>query len=92
MTELLGLRHIVKAYGDDTILNGVSLTLQPGKALAIVGDSGGGKTTLLSIMGLLQAPTAGEVLVDGKVCKGVRPKNWRGCEDDILALSFSGPG
>ena len=74
MAELLGLRHIVKAYGDDTILNGVSLTLQPGKALAIVGDSGGGKTTLLSIMGLLQAPTAGEVLVDGKSVQGRSPE------------------
>ena len=74
MTELLALRNIVKAYGDDTILTGVSLVLNQGSALAIVGDSGGGKTTLLSIMGLLQTPTAGTVLVNGKSAQGLSPQ------------------
>ncbi|WP_027938512.1 ABC transporter ATP-binding protein [Anaeroarcus burkinensis] len=74
MTDLLALRNIVKSYGDDTILQGVSLELQQGSALAIVGDSGGGKTTLLSIMGLLQAPTAGTVLVNGKSVQGLSPQ------------------
>lgn len=81
MTELLALRNIGKAYGDDTILQGVSLDLHQGSAIAIVGDSGGGKTTLLSIMGLLQAPTSGTVLVNGKSVQGLSSQElaqWRG--------------
>lgn len=44
-----------------------SLTLSPGAVSGIVGPSGSGKTTLLMIAGLLEAPTTGEVLFDGKV-------------------------
>lgn len=65
MPEPLELRSISKNYGDETILSDISLTLQAGTALAITGNSGGGKTTLLSIMGLLQNATAGSVLVNG---------------------------
>ncbi len=65
MGELLELRNVGKNYGDDTILSDISLTLHAGTALAITGNSGGGKTTLLSIMGLLQDATTGSVLVDG---------------------------
>jgi putative ABC transport system ATP-binding protein len=65
MGNLLELQDISKSYGNDPILSSVSLTVDKGTAVAIIGDSGGGKTTLLSIMGLLQTATAGTVLVDG---------------------------
>lgn len=71
MTQPLELQDITKSYDNDTILWRISLTLQKGKALAITGDSGGGKTTLLSIMGLLQTATAGKVLVDGVDASGL---------------------
>ncbi|MBP2657875.1 MAG: macB 1 [Firmicutes bacterium] len=64
MNTLLELRNIEKKYGDDVILSKVSFTLAKGTAIAIIGHSGGGKTTLLSIMGLLQRATSGNVLVD----------------------------
>jgi ABC-type lipoprotein export system ATPase subunit len=65
MNNLLELRNIEKKYGDDIILSNVSFSLAKGTAIAIIGDSGGGKTTLLSIMGLLQQATSGNVLVNG---------------------------
>lgn len=71
MSQPLELQDITKSYDNDTILWEISLTLQKGKALAITGDSGGGKTTLLSIMGLLQTATAGKVLVDGVDVSGL---------------------
>lgn len=64
MSNLIELQNISKSYGDDNILSNLSLTVKKGTALAIVGDSGGGKTTLLSIMGLLQNPTLGKIFID----------------------------
>jgi ABC-type lipoprotein export system ATPase subunit len=64
MKSLLELRNIEKKYGDDIILSNVSFSLAKGTAIAIIGDSGGGKTTLLSIMGLLQQATSGKVLIN----------------------------
>ncbi|WP_094606748.1 Glutamine transport ATP-binding protein GlnQ [Sporomusa silvacetica DSM 10669] len=66
MSNLLELRNIGKSYGDDVILSNVWFALNRGTAIAIVGHSGGGKTTLLSIMGLLQKPTSGQILIDGQ--------------------------
>jgi len=64
MSNLIELQNICKSYGEDSILSNISLTVKKGTALAIVGDSGGGKTTLLSIMGLLQNATFGKILID----------------------------
>ena len=48
------------------ILNDVSIALDPGEALAIMGPSGSGKSSLLYILGALERPTSGSVLVDGE--------------------------
>ncbi len=71
MSNLIELQGISKRYGDDLILADVSFTLTRGTAAAIIGHSGGGKTTLLSIMGLLQQATAGRVLLDGQLVDGL---------------------
>ncbi|QDR79362.1 ABC transporter ATP-binding protein [Sporomusa termitida] len=66
MSNLIELRDVGKQYGEEVILAKVSFALARGTAAAITGHSGGGKTTLLSIMGLLQRATSGTVLVDGQ--------------------------
>jgi putative ABC transport system ATP-binding protein len=60
------LRDVTKAYpGPVVALDHVSLRVSRGQALAIIGASGSGKSTLLHLMGTLDAPTAGEILLDG---------------------------
>lgn len=70
MLELLEAKNISKSYstprGPLPILSGVSLTLAPGDAISIIGPSGTGKSTLLYILGALDPPTSGEVLLDGR--------------------------
>jgi putative ABC transport system ATP-binding protein len=62
---VLELVEVSKRYGDVLALDRVSIAVATGELLAVVGPSGSGKTTLLQIMGTLDRPTAGRVLVDG---------------------------
>ena len=68
---LLSLRGIRKSYGVGTpaeteVLHGVSLELARGEFCALIGPSGSGKSTLLNIIGLLDRPTSGELIISGQ--------------------------
>jgi lipoprotein-releasing system ATP-binding protein len=78
MTEptksVLECREVVRKFREGsselTVLNGVDLNVRAAERVAIVGASGSGKTTLLQIMGGLDDPSEGEVLVDGQPMHG----------------------
>lgn len=67
--NIIEVKGISKTYDEDTVpvhaLNGIDITFQQGEFAAIVGPSGSGKTTLLNIIGGLDEPTKGEVIIDG---------------------------
>ncbi|MEA2307400.1 MAG: putative transport system ATP-binding protein [Solirubrobacteraceae bacterium] len=76
--RVLELRDVTKRYpGGVDALDGVSLGVDAGELLAIVGPSGSGKTTLLQIMGTLDRPSSGTVLVE--------ERDMAGASDDELA-------
>lgn len=62
---MIQVQDIHKSFGDLEVLKGVNLEVKKGEIVAIVGKSGAGKTTLLQIIGTLDRPTKGKVLIDG---------------------------
>ncbi len=58
---LLSAKNIGKTYGQEKILEGITLELDAGQSLVVIGPSGSGKSTLLSILGGMLSPTEGEV-------------------------------
>ena len=62
---MIEVKNIWKSFGDLEVLKGVNLSVEQGEIVAIVGKSGAGKTTLLQLIGTLDRPTKGQVLIDG---------------------------
>jgi phospholipid/cholesterol/gamma-HCH transport system ATP-binding protein len=79
VTPLLELRDIHKSFGSNPVLNGVDLTVHTGEAIAIIGPSGTGKSTILRLICGLLAPDRGEVYINGNL---ISP------EDDIQEANY----
>jgi len=62
---MLSISGLVKRYGERTILDGLSLRVEPGATIAIVGESGAGKSTLLNLIAGLETPDAGQIELAG---------------------------
>ena len=62
---MIQVRNIRKSFGNLEVLKGIDLDIERGKVVSIVGASGAGKTTLLQIMGTLDKPDSGSVVIDG---------------------------
>lgn len=63
---MIQLDKISVSYGEQKVFENLSLTIEDNEFVAIVGKSGSGKTTLLNIIGLLEFPHSGQVLIDGE--------------------------
>lgn len=62
---MIEIKNLVKHFGHVRAVNGVSLTVDQGKVVVIIGPSGSGKSTVLRCINHLEAPTGGEIWVDG---------------------------
>jgi tungstate transport system ATP-binding protein len=74
MAAFLEILEISKSYGTSEVLRGVSLEVEKGEMLALIGPTGSGKTTLLKIIDLLEEPSHGRIIFDGRDVTGQREK------------------
>ncbi len=63
---ILECRDLTKRYGKATALEGVNLSVEPGRVVGLLGPNGSGKTTLIKLANGLLTPSAGEILIDGQ--------------------------
>ena len=70
---MLSIEDVRKRFGGIWAIDGVSLTLQPGRVVGLIGPNGSGKTTLLNTVNGVYAPDEGRVLLDGRSVGGMPP-------------------
>ena len=70
---LLSVKGLTKHFGGVKALTDVSLDLEPGKVVALVGDNGAGKSTLVKVMAGVHRPDSGEYLFEGRKVDGATP-------------------
>ena len=88
MSNLLELKNISKIYGDLHALDNVSLTVEKGEWIAIMGPSGSGKSTMMNIIGCLDKPSTGQVIFDGEDISKVSGKKMTEFHRDKIGLVF----
>jgi len=88
---LLQVRDLGKTYGTvvkTVALQGVSFELEAGELASIIGQSGSGKSTMLNLIGLLDTPTTGQVLLDGHDAGAAGRKQRAALRNDLLGFVF----
>jgi putative ABC transport system ATP-binding protein len=84
----LDIIDVSKIYGPVKALQNVSLTVRPGEWLAIMGPSGSGKTTLMNIIGCLDSPSLGRVVLDGLGLDSLSPSELTAIRRESIGLIF----
>lgn len=93
--HLIELRNITKSFGSVYALGGVSLHVDPGEVVGLLGDNGAGKSTLIKVLAGVIKPTSGEIVIEGKAVSNWNPARSRAAgietvfQDRALAVQQS---
>lgn len=92
--HLIDVRNVYKIYnpGENQVnaLDGVSLTIDEGEFVAIIGQSGSGKSTLMNMLGLLDTPTEGEYYINGKIIDELTDDEMSVIRNEEIGFIFQG--
>src|SRR5262245_8656184 len=87
--NIIETKKLTKKYGETLYaLNDVNLTVKRGEWIAVMGPSGSGKSTLMNVLGCLDRPTSGHVLVDGTEITALRGRDLTGFRREKIGLIF----
>ena len=73
-TAVLELRNVDKSFGPIDVLHDISLKVNAGEVLCLLGDNGAGKSTLIKILAGVHKPTSGEIYMDGEKSSSATPR------------------
>ncbi len=85
---MIEVKNIWKSFGALEVLKGVNLQVEKGEIVAIIGKSGAGKTTLLQIIGTLDRPTQGQVIIDGTDVFAMKDKELAAFRNQHIGFIF----
>ncbi|MEI3611675.1 ABC transporter ATP-binding protein [Pseudogracilibacillus sp. SO30301A] len=89
---MIVLRNVSKSFISESesvdVLRNVSISVQGGQFISVIGPSGSGKTTLLQIMGLLEIPTDGEIMIDGQKVNQLSTKERKHLRRNKISYVF----
>jgi lipoprotein-releasing system ATP-binding protein len=92
MSDVLHLENISRRYkegeGQLEVFTDISMSLKPGEIVALVGPSGAGKSSLLHIAGLLEAPSSGEIYIDGVAASRLPDQNRTRIRRDTIGFVY----
>ena len=90
MNSLLEVREVRRSYGSPPVnaCDGVSLSVSRGEFVAIVGPSGSGKSTLLNLIGTLDRPDSGSVMIDGMDVSALNDAELSGVRASLIGFVF----
>jgi lipoprotein-releasing system ATP-binding protein len=92
MSELLRLENVSRRYkegeGQLEIFRDLNMVLQAGEVVALVGQSGAGKSSLLHMAGLLEAPSAGEIYIDGQAVSHLSEQERTRIRRDMIGFVY----
>lgn len=85
---MIQLQGITKRFGNLQVLRGINLEIKAGEVISIVGPSGAGKTTLLQIMGTLDRPDSGSVVIDGTEVNSLKERELAAFRNRHIGFVF----
>ena len=91
MDNIVELKEITKIYGDKVktqVLHGLNLSIEKGSFNSIIGQSGSGKSTLLNILGTLDRPSGGEIIINGVNTKAMSSNQLAKLRNETLGFIF----
>ncbi|MDR2123478.1 MAG: ABC transporter ATP-binding protein [Desulfovibrio sp.] len=88
MKNILELHDVSMVYGSVTALRNITLSIRQGEWTAIMGSSGSGKTTLMNVVGCMNKPTHGTVILDGEKISRLNAKELTAIRRDRIGLIF----
>ncbi len=85
---MIEIKNITKSFGALQVLKGIDLTINKNEVVSIVGPSGSGKTTLLQILGTLDKPDSGSIVINGQRISGLKDKELARFRNQEIGFIF----